>query len=689
MNSSRQPTRRRLLRPSATFASILLTTCASLWVGNAVANESDTASKPMVIKRHDLPSSSIQLHGWAKEFMKRQEDGLTGHPEQSGYPFNTGMWTGPMDVKDREFGQFGSGWWPYEQTGYYLDGALRCGYINQSTEMLEKVRKNIRYVLNHADADGTLRADKIEDDWWPMVVFMRILFEEYKNTQDPELLAAIQKHYRAVYSKEASFPQIDKLDFNARALLHVEHLCSLAEITKDPFYTDAAERLYHTAGPSLATVMAKGMAEGVDPEGHAVTYHEFLKLPAILYTLTGKEIYRKGFERAYEMLSEQHELACGLSSATEELNGKSPIQAHELCNAIDFNWSAGYALVATGDAKYADKMEKVLYNAGFGSITSDFKAHQYYSTPNVPISRNDSSFYNNDSGWGKYGRGRICYRPGHDTECCTGNVHRMFPTFLNRMCLVDGDRASVALYLPSTVELPMTKGKLTLTQKTNYPFEHTVNIEIDHAPSHEITLALRVPGWAESYNIHLNGKKILSGKESSFFAELKRVFKAGDQVAIAFEAAPVIDSIGRGKAINYGPLVFSYPVAAKQIITTESPAGKASPQFPAYQYLPVDPVGWAYALSSKLTPEDINLTKSPTKGYPWDAGQSPIQIKVPARKVTNWALGEGDQAWGLEPGAIATDFPSKLEVESAQVELTLEPSGATLLRTTVFPKGDF
>ena len=657
---------------------------------NAVANDSDTANKPMVTKRHALASSSIRLHGWAKEFIKRQEDGLTGHPEQSGFPFNTGMWTSPMDVADREFGQYGSGWWPYEQTGYYLDGALRCGYINQSTEMLERVRKNIRYVLDHADADGTLRADKIEDDWWPMVVFMRILFEEYANTQDAELLAAIQKHYRAVYSRDASFPQIDRLSFKARSLLHVEHLCTLFEITQDRFYVDAAERLYHTAGPDLATVTAKGMAEGVGPEGHAVTYHEFLKLPAILYTATGKEIYRQGFERAYEMLSEQHELACGLSSATEELNGKSPIQAHELCNVIDFNWSAGYALVATGDAKYADKMEKVLYNAGFGSITSDFKAHQYYGTPNVPISRKDSSFYNNnDSGWGKLGRGRICYRPGHDTECCTGNVHRMFPTFLNRMCLVEGDRASVALYLPSTVELPMTQGKLTLTQKTNYPFEHTVNIAIDHAPANEITLALRVPGWAESYSINLNGKTILSGKESSFFAELKRVFKAGDQVAIAFEAAPVIDRIGRGQAINYGPLVFSYPVPAKQIVTTDSPAGKASPQFPAYQYLPVDPVGWAYALSSTLTPDDITVIQSPTQGYPWDAGQSPIQINVPARKVTNWALGQGDQAWGLNKAAIATDFPTPLEVESAQVELTLEPSGATLLRTTLFPKGDF
>lgn len=58
--------------------------------------------------RHDMPSQDISLSGWAGEFLKRQETGLTGHPAESGFPFNTGMWTENMDFRQREHSKYGS-----------------------------------------------------------------------------------------------------------------------------------------------------------------------------------------------------------------------------------------------------------------------------------------------------------------------------------------------------------------------------------------------------------------------------------------------------------------------------------------------------------------------------------------------------------------------------------------------------
>ena len=125
------------------------------------------------IERNDLSSNNIELTGWAKEFMNRQETGLTGHPEESGFPFNTGMWTKHMDYTDREF-PGGSGWWPYEQTGYYLDGALRCGYLNNSDELIIRVKENINHVINNADEEGTLHAGSVADDWSGLVETSKI-----------------------------------------------------------------------------------------------------------------------------------------------------------------------------------------------------------------------------------------------------------------------------------------------------------------------------------------------------------------------------------------------------------------------------------------------------------------------------------------------------------------------------------
>ncbi len=49
----------------------------------------------------------------------------TDDPEQSGFPLNTEMWAGEMNVKDREHSQHTSDGWPHEQAAYDLDRALR------------------------------------------------------------------------------------------------------------------------------------------------------------------------------------------------------------------------------------------------------------------------------------------------------------------------------------------------------------------------------------------------------------------------------------------------------------------------------------------------------------------------------------------------------------------------------------
>jgi hypothetical protein len=322
-------------------------------------------------------------------------------------------------------------------------------------------------------------------------------------------------------------------------------------------------------------------------------------------------------------------------------------------------------------------MEKVLYNAGFSSVTSDFKAHQYYGAPNMPISCDASNVLNDDSGHGYQVKGNICYRPGHGTECCSGNVHRMFPAFLHSMCLVEDDAVSIALYLPSTMDIPLGRSdRLRITQETNYPFEHSIRLRIEDAPDREVVLRLRIPGWSKAYEVALNGHAVSSGEENGFFAEIRRTFKSGDCVTLSLESEPVIDDRGAGLAVNYGPLVFSLPVEAKQTLTTDDGVGKCSPEYPAYQLFPLTPNSWQYALAADLTGDAVELIVSGSQGYPWDVGESPIKIRVPARKVKDWQL----DGW-----THIVDFPDELEL-GENVAIELEPMGATLLRMTEFPK---
>ena len=640
------------------------------------------ATSAQTTKLTDLPAGQIQPAGWVKEFLSRQESGLTGHPEESGFPFNTGMWTEELDYRDRQF-KGGSGWWPYEQTAYYLDGALRCAYLNDSDSLKRRVTENINFVLSRADEEGILHAGNVADDWWPLVVFMRMLFEQYENTKDPALLRAIERHYRATYSKEESFFVPASGGFAVRSVLHVEHLANLYALTGNRWYLDTAEKLYEKfestlaeSGSGAATLTARAMARGTAPAGHAVTYHEFLKLPAILYYYTDKEQYRKALIGAYQQLEKYHELADGLASGVEELHGNRTDSAHEVCNVTDFNWTSGWALLATGAPFFADKMEKAIYNAGFSSITADFRAHQYYSAPNLPVATDMSSAYNDRTNWGFNAKGRLCYRPGHDTECCTGNVHRMLPTFLNRAVLQQPRGAKVVFYLPGTYTVAAGNRSLRLTQTTNYPFEHTVRLVIDEVPRDTTRLDLRIPGWADSYVISLNGQEIQSGDLSGFFATIIRRFKADDKIDISFSTKPRVDR-RHGLAINYGPLVFSLPIPARRTLTTVDSGGKSSPEFPAYQLFPRDHRNWAFALPDDLTSEDIEVIRTPASGYPWDYGNSPLKLTVTGYPVANWKLRDN-------VGIAEIPADPKLQ-DGGERTLVLEPLGGTLLRITEFP----
>ena len=633
-------------------------------------------------RTNDLASSSIEPAGWVKEFLNRQESGLTGNPEQSGFPFNTKMWADKMNFKDREF-KGGSAWWPYEQTAYYLDGALRCAYLNNSDTLKQKVLTNINYVLKQVDNEGVLHAGNVDDDWWPLVVFMRMLFEQYKNTQDSTLLQTIETHYQTVYKKQESFNLPKHTGFAIRSVLHVEHLANLYGITGKDWYLQVAEKLYSTFEDNLNTnskefsmLTATGMAQGVKPSGHAVTYHEFLKLPAILYYYTNKEKYKIALYKAYDQLEKHHELADGLPSGIEELHGNHSDMAHEVCNVSDFNWSAGWALLATGNPKFADKMEKVIYNAGFSSITPDFKAHQYYSAPNMPLSTDMSSFYNDETNWGFNAKGRLCYRPGHDTECCTGNIHRMFPTFLNRAIVSHRKGANVVFYLPGTYTIPIGTETLKIKQKTNYPFEHSISLEVINAPKKKLELGLRIPDWADSYQITINDNTPIKGADKNRFKIITRKFTSGDSVILSFKTAPRIYK-KNGIAINYGPLVFSYSVEAHTKITTKDAAGKCSNEFPAYQMFPKKHLSYGVAFPKAITSDDIKLIQNKIEGYPWDIGNSPIKIKLKARSVLNWKLKEQ---------LYVSKIPKEVKLtEEAEKEITLEPMGTTYLRITEFP----
>ena len=628
---------------------------------------------PAILPFGELPSRMIKPLGWTKTFLERQRSGLTGHPAEMGFPFNRGMWADELNWKEREYPKSGGDWWPYEQTAYYLDGALRCAYLLEDQAFLAIQRSVIADVLNHPKPDGRLGTRNVQNDGWPMVGFMRMLLEEYENTHDQRLLSAILRHYQLLY------PDVDHMElklsgFGERVILHVENLCRLALLTGDHSYGTTAARLYERyceANPKSPLAHRNYRSGKMNPGGHAVSFHEFLKLPAVLHCVEPQAGDLDDTAHVFQLLADQHELADGLASAAEGLCGKRSDKVHETCNATDFIWSCGYMLEATGDGIYGDKMEKALFNAGFGSVLPDFKAHQYYSSPNQIILADGGNHWN--SRW-PFASGRLCYRPGHDTECCSGNIHRLLPIFLKRQWLCDPGSATItaALYAPCEATMPLPSGPVVIRQETSYPFEHAIDLVVSLASPQSFTLRLRIPAWSDSHQITVNGQAVEAQVQSGF-ASITRKFATDDRIRLKLATSPRMQIVDRTASISYGPLVFCLPIPAQTTLKTD--LVKSSQAFPAYEFRPDG--AWNYGLSRHLTAQNVNVIHAgdPTK-YPWEAEGRPLRLRIPASVVGNWTLGD-------KP--IVPDVPRVPEVTGPQTTIELVPIGGTTLRVAVFP----
>jgi hypothetical protein len=170
--------------------------------------------------------------------------------------------------------------------------------------------------------------------------------------------------------------------------------------------------------------------------------------------------------------------------------------------------------------------------------------------------------------------------------------------------------------------------------------------------------------------MQINTKDAEIGKPGSFTTVL-RTFSDGDRITLHFPMTTrIVQWENDTASIERGPLVYSLKIEED---ATPQHGVKTSADFPAWDKRPAS--AWNYALSS-TTLNDVKTTVKPVAGCPWDTGNSPISLQLPARRIENWQLPES----GGNPGFVASPTLSD-QIES----ITLVPYGSTCLRLTVFP----
>ena len=103
-----------------------------------------------------------------------------------------------------------------------------------------------------------------------------------------------------------------------------------------------------------------------------------------------------------------------------------------------------------------------------------------------------------------------------------------------------------------------------VVQKTNYPWEGEIALEIAPEKTAVWCLAIRIPGWCKSAVVKVNGRKIkLAAALSKGYARIQREWRAGDVVTLSLsmtvdrvEAHPAVRQNAGRIALRRGPVVY-------------------------------------------------------------------------------------------------------------------------------------
>lgn len=197
----------------------------------------------------------------------------------------------------------------------------------------------------------------------------------------------------------------------------------------------------------------------------------------------------------------------------------------------------------TVDSKYADIMERSLYNGVLSGISLE----------------GDLFFYVNPlESEGDHHRQRW-----FGCACCPSNISRFIPSVGDYMYMKDGNDLYLNLYASNEVEVELEKTALSLKQVTEYPWDGNIRLEVDPDVAAEFGLHLRIPGWCKSYSVSINGEPEPVLKNEKGYISLLKSWKSGDQVILNLDmpvelvkADPrVEDKIGK-RAVQRGPVVY-------------------------------------------------------------------------------------------------------------------------------------
>ncbi len=474
-------------------------------------------------------------------------------------------------------------WWNGESEGNWRAGFIQLAYLSGNEKAMREADAYVRHILSSQSENGYLGVFDAETrfthqgELWTQACLLRGLLDYAELTGNAEVMKAVQRAADldiSMYgSGKTAVPWQEGHD-----LMISDVMERLFDLTGDPKYRDFTVWLYQSWGENVGsgdvvagdveTTLPYLLNRNIGYTGHGANIYESIRVPLWLWTATGREDFGRASRNALDKLGRYTETS-GSAVSDEDVDGKKPdptFTEYEYCATKEIQFSLESALQKTGMAFLGDSIERIWFNAAQGARFANGKAITYLSNDN----RERCDGMTAD---GARPENRNKFSPTHTdvAVCCNPNASNIASIYVRGMWMRHPGSGGLAavLYGPCGVSTKVGGVPVILKEKTNYPFENAVEIEVRTDRPVRFPILLRDPSWSRGTTVACEGAEI--SRVGSYWTVTKR-WRPGDRITIKF--APVVQEVAavNGEvALQYGALLFAQPIDAQKAVIKKYP----------------------------------------------------------------------------------------------------------------------
>ncbi len=315
------------------------------------------------------------------------------------------------------------------------------------------------------------------------------------------------------------------------------------------------------------------LRESKEAVGHAVLALYYYAGAADVYAETGEKALLEALNGLWENVTQKKMYVTGAigqahygASTNLDMIEEGFIDAYMMPNMTAYNETCANLCNAMfsyrmfnihGESKYMDVVELVLYNSGLSGISITGKEYFYANPLRMINNTRDYDAHEN-----------VTETPNREPYlecfCCPPNLVRTVAKVSGWAYSISENGVFVNLYGSSMLQTKLKDGStIQLTQKTDYPWKGRINITVDECKSSAFEIAFRIPGWAKSATLKIDGEPIKMDIQPGTFAKINRDWKVGCVIQIDLpmdvklvEGHPRIEEVRNQIAIKRGPIVY-------------------------------------------------------------------------------------------------------------------------------------